>query len=101
MKLRIFKQKRNAFLRKHTLTYPSGWPMMILLYMGVYEMGKRKNEYIFAPEKQKTGRLGCLATVLAMIVALVLATFLLNSCRQQPRFAPERARLGDGAGQDV
>ena len=78
MKLRIFKQKRNAFLRKHTLTYPSGWPMMILLYMGVYEMGKRKNEYIFAPEKQKTGRLGCLATVLAMIVALVLATFLLN-----------------------
>lgn len=52
--------------------------MMILLYMGVYEMGKRKNEYIFAPEKQKTGRLGCLATVLAMILALVLATFLLN-----------------------
>lgn len=53
MKLRIFKQKRNAFLRKHTLTYPSWLAMMILLYMGVYEMGKRKNEYIFAPKSRK------------------------------------------------
>lgn len=75
--------------------------MMILLYMGVYEMGKRKNEYIFAPEKQKTGRLGCLATVLAMIVALVLATFLLNhAANSRVSLLSERVS-DDGAGQDV
>ena len=41
-------------------------------------MGKRKNEYIFAPEKQKRGGLGCLITLLALLAAGVLAALLLN-----------------------
>ena len=41
-------------------------------------MGKRKSDYIFAPEKQKSNRGGCLLTALGMLVALVLAALLLN-----------------------
>ena len=41
-------------------------------------MGKRKSNYIFAPEKQKTGRGGCLLTVLGMLLAVILAALLLN-----------------------
>ena len=41
-------------------------------------MGKRKSNYIFAPEKQKTGRGGCLLTVLGMLLAVILAGLLLN-----------------------
>ena len=36
-------------------------------------MGKRKSDYIFAPEKQKSGKGGCLLTVLGMLLAVVLA----------------------------
>ena len=46
--------------------------------LGVNEMGKRKSDYIFAPEKQKSNRGGCLLTALGMLVALVLAALLLN-----------------------
>ena len=46
--------------------------------LGVNEMGKRKSNYIFAPEKQKTGRGGCLLTVLGMLLAVILAGLLLN-----------------------
>lgn len=46
--------------------------------LGVNGMGKRKSNYIFAPEKQKTGRGGCLLTVLGMMLAVVLAALLLN-----------------------
>lgn len=46
--------------------------------LGVNEMGKRKSDYIFAPEKQKTGRGGCLLTVLGMLLAVILAGLLLN-----------------------
>ena len=41
-------------------------------------MGKRKSDYIFAPEKQKTGRGGCLLTMLGMLLAVILAALLLN-----------------------
>ena len=41
-------------------------------------MGKRKSDYIFAPEKQKSGKGGCLLTVLGMLLAVVLAALLLN-----------------------
>lgn len=46
--------------------------------LGVNEMGKRKSNYIFAPEKQKTGRGGCLLTVLGLLLAVILAALLLN-----------------------
>ena len=46
--------------------------------LGVNEMGKRKSDYIFAPEKQKTGRGGCLLTMLGMLLAVILAALLLN-----------------------
>ena len=46
--------------------------------LGVNEMGKRKSNYIFAPEKQKTGRGGCLLTMLGMLLAVILAALLLN-----------------------
>ena len=38
-------------------------------------MGKRKSNYIFAPEKQKTGRGGCLLTMLGMLLAQVQERF--------------------------
>ena len=43
--------------------------------LGVNEMGKRKSDYIFAPEKQKSGKGGCLLTVLGMLLAVVLVGF--------------------------
>ena len=45
---------------------------------GAIGMGRRRGDYIFAPEKQKTGRLGCLFTGLGLLAAMVLAALLLN-----------------------
>lgn len=41
-------------------------------------MGRRKTSYIFAPEKQKSGRLGCVFTFFGVIVALAVAALLFN-----------------------
>lgn len=41
-------------------------------------MSRRKNDYIFAPEKPQTGRLGCVFTVLALVLAVALVAVLLN-----------------------
>lgn len=41
-------------------------------------MGKRKTSYIFAPEKQKSGNLGCVFTFLGVLVALAAAALLFN-----------------------
>lgn len=46
--------------------------------MGVSGMGRRKTSYIFAPEKQSSGNLGCVFTFLGVIVALAAAAFLFN-----------------------
>lgn len=41
-------------------------------------MGKRKSEYIFAPEKRRGGNMGCVVTVLALVLAALVAVLLLN-----------------------
>lgn len=41
-------------------------------------LGKRKNAYIFAPEKPKSNRLGCLLTVAVLLAALIMTALLLN-----------------------
>lgn len=66
--------------------------------LGVNEMGKRKSDYIFAPEKQKTGRGGCLLTMLGMLLAVILAALLLNQAVNS-RGAAGGARVRHGHGQ--
>lgn len=41
-------------------------------------MGKRKTDYIFAPEKPKSSHLGCTFTALALILAVAMAAVLFN-----------------------
>lgn len=41
-------------------------------------MGKRRSEYIFAPEKQRGGNAGCIMTGLGLLLAALVAVLLLN-----------------------
>ena len=46
--------------------------------LGVGEMARRKNYYIFAPEKRKRGGPGCLVLILAILFAVVVLSLLTN-----------------------
>ncbi|MEG2700987.1 MAG: hypothetical protein RSA65_00130, partial [Clostridia bacterium] len=41
-------------------------------------MGKRKSDYIFAPERQRGGGLGCFAILCAVVLAVGLLAILVN-----------------------
>ena len=45
--------------------------------LGVCEMGRKQNYYIFAPEKKKTHRAGCLILILSVLFAGVVLTLLI------------------------
>ncbi len=47
--------------------------------LGVDAMARHRNDYIFAPEKEKGGGLGCFITFLALVLALGVAAVLFNS----------------------
>ena len=51
--------------------------------LGVWEMGRRKSYYIFAPEKQKRKSPGCLILLLAVLFASVVLALLTNAAMNQ------------------
>ena len=46
-------------------------------------MGKHKNTYIFAPQKEKRGGAGCLVTFALMLLSIAVAALLVNNATNQ------------------
>ena len=62
--------------------------------LGVYDMGRKQNYYIFAPEKHKRNRPGCLILMFSLLFAVIVLSLLTNaSMNQRTDLLTEKVRV--------